>query len=160
MNRGHLINKNSIFCIDKQSMMNRTEKTWCWFPAGCDKLAESVRNYGQGVDVLFFKYIYEKCSRFIDLQLDQRSRWHVLANKRKAIFITWLADVISFRVAVCGVADWCIVWVRWQLMIQLLWAIDKNGQMLHLVRIEQKNMSRKHLYTRHIPQLLHKKDFN
>lgn len=47
--------------------------------------------------------------------------------------VTWLADVISFRVAVGSVADWCVVWVRGQLMIQLLWAVDKNRQMLHLV---------------------------
>lgn len=53
--------------------------------------------------------------------------------------LTWLADVVGLRVAVCGVAGWCVVGVRGQLVIQFLRAVDKNGQMLHLVTHTKKS---------------------
>lgn len=59
---------------------------------------------------------------------------HTRIQMTDVLQLTWLTDVVSLRVAVCGVADWCIVGVRRQLMIQFLWAVDKNGQMLHLVK--------------------------
>lgn len=49
--------------------------------------------------------------------------------------LTWLADVIGLGVAVCCVAHRRVVGVRGQLMIQLLRAVNENGQMLHLVKV-------------------------
>lgn len=47
--------------------------------------------------------------------------------------LTWLVHVLRLRVCVCSVADGGFVGVGGELMIQLLWAVDKNGQTLHLV---------------------------
>lgn len=57
--------------------------------------------------------------------------------------LTGLADVVSLRVAVGGVADRCVVGVRGQLVIQFLRAVDKNGQMLDLVTLNKKKERKK-----------------
>lgn len=60
---------------------------------------------------------------------------HTCTQTTDVFQLTWLADVIGLRVAVRCVAHRRIVGVRGQLMIQLLRAVDKNGQMLHLVKV-------------------------
>lgn len=58
---------------------------------------------------------------------------HNLLYMSNTFCLTRLVHVLRLRVTVCCVADRGFVGVGGQLMIQLLWAVDENGQTLHLV---------------------------